>query len=788
MKEFIKVFPLSKEDHYLNSFSEMMTDVFIASDLKGTILYVSKNFFELFAYDPADRNLKLNLKNLIDKEDKERFKSDMIKIAGGGKISDTHYAGITSAKLKINININQQLKDDKKGKERILTVISDLTSQKDAEQKLVHSRRRFRLITESTTDVIWMMNLEMKETYISPSIVLLTGYAVGEYKKLPFSKRYAESSAALFKETISSQINDILKTNAYTPEYSKTFEVEYICKNVTTIWTEVKTSILYDEKDVLFGIIGVTRDITERKQAEKSLRESEKNFRQLTENINDAFWLSSLEKNIYINPASEEIWGCKTAVMYETPNMNLLFIHPEDILRINDVLNSDIYKKEKVFNEQYRIINPDGNVRWIWVRNFPIYDTNGNIYRIGGIATDITEQLANEELSKNIEIAKRTTKIKQQFLANMSHEIRTPMTGVMGMIDLLLTTRLDQQQLEFTNTIKSSAEGLLGILNDILLLSKIEAGKLELHPSNFCPAEMLNQIKKLFEPLTKPKNISLLIETDEEIPGFIHADLIRVKQIISNFISNAIKFTDYGSITIRFSVIQKIDSYLKFKLEVIDTGIGVGKDNQQKLFSVFSQVDSTFSRNIEGVGLGLTISKELANLMGGEIGLISNTGDGSNFWFTFLAEEVERSSTVETEKPLVDYKNLKLNLKILLVEDTVVNQKVIKMMLENAGCEVDIAGNGMLAIEMFKENTYQIILMDILMPVMDGVETVTFLRKKYKNLPVIIGLSANAMEGDAEKYINLGMDDYLTKPIFANMLYDKMLKWADTKTPLLSEK
>ncbi len=779
MNDFLKVFPLSDKKNIFNKFSDLITDMLFETDIKGNIIFVSQNFYSFFGYDPNDKGLKLNLINLIDDEDHDRFQNHLSRTINKEKTSDTQYIGINKAETKFNININLLISKHNEQNTTVLAVISNISKQKEAEKKLVTSRRRFRLITESTSDVIWMMDLQMKETYISPSIVLLTGYAVGEFKKLSFNKKYSHKTAAIFKQTISSQIKDVIKSNTYNPDSSKTFEVEYICKDGKYVWTEVKTSILYDENDSLFGVIGVTRDITERKQAEKSLRESEKNFRQLTENINDAFWLSSLEKNIYINPASEEIWGCKAEIMYNTPSINLLYIHPEDSDRIGIILNSETYKKEKIFNEQYRIINPDGKIRWIWVRNFPIYDTNGNIYRVGGIATDITEQLANEELSKNIEIAKRTTQLKQQFLANMSHEIRTPMTGVLGMIDLLMTTKLDEQQQEFTNTIKSSAEGLLSILNDILLLSKIEAGKLELHPENFNPNNILSQIKTLFEPLTKSKNISLIIEIDNDIPNYISADIVRVKQITTNFISNAIKFTDYGCITLRFSKLQNINSFYKFKVEVIDTGIGITKENQQKLFYVFSQVNNTFSRNIEGIGLGLTICKELANLMGGEIGLFSNIDEGSNFWFTFLAEKVEKPVIIEKEMPVINYKELNLNIKILLVEDTVVNQKVISMMLKNIGCEIDIAYNGLNAIEQYKENKYHIILMDIQMPVMDGVETVTFLRRKYKNLPPIIGLSANAMEGDAEKYINLGMDDYLTKPIFANMLYDKLIKWVN---------
>lgn len=391
---------------------------------------------------------------------------------------------------------------------------------------------------------------------------------------------------------------------------------------------------------------------------------------------------------------------------------------------------------------------------------------------------DITVQKQAQELRKSLEIAERTAQIKQQFLANMSHEMRTPMNGILGMLDFIKKTTLNNDQQDYIQTIESSATSLLVLINDILEISKIEAGKIEIRPQIFNIYNLIHYLIKLFDAPLKQKMIEFNSYYDNAIPVFIKTDKNRVLQIASNLISNAIKFTPQGKIEIYFSLVNKSpNGEMTIKIEVIDSGIGITKEDQAKLFKMFTQIDSSYSRNSDGSGLGLVISKELANLLGGEIGVISEKGTGSNFWFTFKAIEITDSQMTEQIEDTQKYENLNLNINVLLAEDKFVNQKVVSMMLENAGCKVDIAQNGQEVIEKFREDYYQIILMDIQMPIMDGVTAMKILRRSYNNLPPIIAVSANAMEGDAEHYIKDGMDDYLAKPITRESLYEKIIKW-----------
>jgi hypothetical protein len=258
---------------------------------------------------------------------------------------------------------------------------------------------------------------------------------------------------------------------------------------------------------------------------------------------------------------------------------------------------------------------------------------------------------------------------------------------------------------------------------------------------------------------------------------FIKIDETRLLQVITNLVSNAVKFTNNGSIDVKLFKIKEFGDKVHFRIEVTDTGIGIAKENQTRLFDFFSQVDANLTSNIKGAGLGLAISKQLVSLMDGEIGVESEPGKGSKFWFTFKAKKTEEKPEIENIKVTSGKEPINMGITILLAEDKILNQKVVSMMLQNAGCKVEIANNGLEALELFSENKFDIILMDIHMPDMDGITALNQLKEKYKQLPPVIGLSASAMEGDAEKYINKGLDDYLAKPVKFNDLYHKIMEW-----------
>ncbi len=368
------------------------------------------------------------------------------------------------------------------------------------------------------------------------------------------------------------------------------------------------------------------------------------------------------------------------------------------------------------------------------------------------------------DLRKAIQRAENALEAKSQFLANMSHEIRTPMNGIMGTIELIKETGLTDQQLKYTNIIRSSGKTLLEILNEILDFSKIEAGKFELHPSPFNLSKSLEEQVALLQPLAQEKRMEITYELDGRLPRYIVADEVRVKQIVTNFISNALKFTDEGLITLNIS---RAPDNNTIKFTVTDTGLGIPKDQQDRIFGTFTQIQSDVGHKPQGTGLGLAISKHLTGMMGGDIGVISEHGQGASFWFKIPLEEPTREQIKEVESRSAAENNLidaNFAAKILIAEDVITNQFVVTNILSSLGCETEIAHNGKEAFEMCWENTYDLILMDCQMPVMDGYEATQRIKASKKDLP-IVALTANAVTGDREKCLKAGMDDFITKPI-----------------------
>ncbi len=369
--------------------------------------------------------------------------------------------------------------------------------------------------------------------------------------------------------------------------------------------------------------------------------------------------------------------------------------------------------------------------------------------------------------------AREASELKSAFLANMSHEIRTPINGVMGMTGLLLDTPLDKDQREYAETIRRSADGLLTIVNDILDFSKVEAGKLDFETIPFDLDGLIRDIERTQGLEARNKGLKFLRSYSPEVPATLIGDPGRLRQVIMNLLSNAIKFTAKGQIALEVSVVSLAPGRVQLRFEISDSGIGVSPEGIQKLFQPFSQVDASTTRKFGGTGLGLSISKKLVELMNGEIGVTSEVGSGSRFWFTadlLIGEEklARPERIVEMEDPKTKARDSSDKVRVLIAEDNPVNQKVAIKMLEKIGFRVDAVGNGAEAVEALKTVSYDLVLMDCQMPEMDGYEATRCLRAsqvpRVRTIP-IVAMTANAMKGDREKCLAAGMDDYISKPI-----------------------
>lgn len=394
----------------------------------------------------------------------------------------------------------------------------------------------------------------------------------------------------------------------------------------------------------------------------------------------------------------------------------------------------------------------------------------GKIERAAIIVRDITisKKLQEEynDFKKEKEVEDRSEEFKESFLANMSHEIRTPLNGVVGVIDLLNDTELSKVQGEYVDILKSSSNNLLGLINDILDLSKIEAGKVVVQSKRFNVHRLISNLVELFRPMATSSGLFLCVEMESEVPKYVVGDPTKISQVLSNLISNAVKFTVDGGVTIKVDLIG--DNNLRFEIE--DTGIGIPKESQKVLFKKFTQLHRGNS-SIKGTGLGLSIVKELVAIMGGEISIKPDTEIGATFIFSVTFQNTHQEDSDEGNQ-----KEQISSMKVLLVDDISVNRKVANMMLTKLKCEVVEAVNGLEAVELVKNENFDLVLMDIQMPIMNGVEALNEIRKLEVKIPVV-ALSANALEGDKEKYLKLGFNDYLSKPITLKSLKSNLIKY-----------
>lgn len=400
------------------------------------------------------------------------------------------------------------------------------------------------------------------------------------------------------------------------------------------------------------------------------------------------------------------------------------------------------------------------------------------------ISIGIQQGLLVEELRNERDRANAATRAKSAFLANMSHEIRTPMNAILGMTEILSISNLGDEEMEYINIIQNSGQSLLNLINDILDLSKLESGKVKFESIEFSLKDIIEDLERLFHAVIKEKPLTIYFDIADDLPMRYLGDPYRLKQILTNLIGNAVKFTVQGNIVVSVckshAQIDITNNKIELYFSVKDTGIGIPLESQNKLFSIFSQVDDSTTRKYGGTGLGLAICKQLIDLMGGKIGVRSITNHGSDFWFMVKMGFIDNNLKIDKlpDKIITNSELTPQKTSILVVEDNEINQKVIKSQLRKIGYDCDIVDNGQQVLELLSYKSYDVILMDCQMPVLDGYDTTHAIRQNEKTRDIIvIGVTAFAMKEDREKCINSGMNDYLKKPLSINALQEVLERW-----------
>ncbi len=725
----------------------------------------------------------------------------------------------------------------------IVGTAEDITEKIRTERAIADSEAKYRHLVNSADDAIFLHGLDENgqlTNYLDVNEAACSRYGYSREEFLQMSPLEL-TPPELQNEDESRELITLLRENN-----KHVFEFTHLTKDGKRIPVEINaTSFILNDRTYYTSI---TRDISKRKQAERELSDHREHLEKLVK-ARTRELTQAKERVEKINRAKTKQWDFLRTVIKHTPaliyvkdtrsrfiianqaTIEMMGVSSEEELK--GKTDYDFYPQENaeqfalsekaLIGQKVELIEQEehipsmktGEMKWLYTTKLPLRDENNKIVGLIGIGYDITQRkLADKERELLIAKAESASKAKSAFLANMSHEIRTPLNGVIGMTSLLFDTQLDETQQHYVGTLRKSGEFLLAIINDILDLSKIEAGKLELSLIPFRLSELLKSIRDIALSRFTTDKVELLISPSPQIPEHMVGDPDRLKQILLNLVSNALKFTEEGVVCVKVHVEEDREEDILLRFTVTDTGIGISDEKMELLFTNFSQLDNSTTRKYGGTGLGLTISKQLCELMGGTIGVDSSEGVGSEFSFTARFQKHDASSgeaatftnTARVSLPSNESgtppalpagkKTIEECVEnpapLLIAEDNPINQQVMAGILGKLGfSQIEMVQNGIEVLKKLEQKQFQLILMDLSMPMMDGLTTTEKIRSKTfacnANTLPIVALTAHAIKGDREMCLEKGMNDYLTKPVNPQELKRILDKWLSNAPPIANE-
>jgi len=639
------------------------------------------------------------------------------------------------------------------------------------EKQIRHNEKWYRTILENIGEGVLVTTLAGKVTFANPVSLAITGYEDHEVANASLNQFFRLEA----KNDLIKHISPLELFNSSVNGKASMADIFLVHKTGKKIPIDYLITPIKNEEDATVGIIIVFRDLTDQLKSEEALRATEYRYTTIFETARDVIYtLNNEGKFMTLNKAFVELTGFVSEEMLGK-HFNI-YIHPDDARtagRHFKTLKEGGYPPV----HELRVMTKTGAYRYAEITSVPLKE-HGEVVTIIGIARDVTVRKEAElELIRAKNFAEQSKKYQEQFLANISHEIRTPMNAILGMSQLLLQSKMDTNQTEFINAIRLSAENLLVIINDILDLSKIQAGKMTFEEVPFNLIELINGLNNTIQFKVDEKKLSYSAIIDKSVHPNLIGDQIRINQVLLNLLGNAVKFTESGSVKLEIRQLNKNRDNIEIAFIVSDTGIGIPKDKFELIFDTFKQANTDTARKYGGTGLGLTISKQLVELMGGSITVDSEVGVGSRFTVILRFNKSAKSSKqYPSEVASEDPKGFN-GLRVLVAEDNNFNKLLIKNILYGWGCEVDMADNGIIALEKLKNHDYDIVLMDIQMPEMDGYEATMNIRQHFeepkRSIPVI-AVTAHATVAEQEKCAKAGMNEFVSKPINTDKLYKKI--------------
>ena len=662
------------------------------------------------------------------------------------------------------IEVNTSLLYKKGAPAGIQGVGRDITERRNYEKALRESEETYRGLFESAGDFAYSTDMKGCFTAVSDALLAATGHARDEMVHAPISKIVAPEYLELAQRMTTAKLAGESQVTRY--------ELELITKGGARIPVEVVSTLVYKDGQPA-RVQGIGRDITERRRAEALLRRSERNYRELMEQAAEAIFVTDHEVRhcVDVNQAACDLLDYTREELMKL-EFSALF-HPDD--RAHQPLASEEARTGGATFARRRFRRKDGALVPVEISARMLPDG-----RLQAMVRDVSEWIEREKALREANIkAEAASRTKSEFLANMSHEIRTPMNSVIGMARLALSRETDARQIDYLEKILMSGEHLLGIIDDILDFSKIEAGKLQIECADFDLRALLGNLRGLMADKAAAKGLGFVVEMDPALPERVQGDPLRLRQILLNFADNAIKFTSRGEVRVNARRVNEGEAGCVAAFEVSDTGIGMSPVEMAMLFRPFQQTDGSVTRKYGGTGLGLSICKRIVELMGGTVGVESEPGRGTKFWFRVrLDEGSQDDAPAERWGDRRDVQAEIRNARILLAENNAFNQQVAREFLEIAGCVVNVANNGVEVLELLGAEHFDCILMDVQMPLMDGLEATRRIRAiaTFATLP-IIAVTANALEEEQQRCMEAGMNDFITKPVRPELLYNMLAKW-----------